>query len=199
MLLKQQQAITCKDAINISPQLVSFLFCVTEVEIQFHGLRVLLEPHSFTLLSKASSPFWTSPLASRWKLHWIFWVGSGLGGATAALTHQLIYAQVGTLNAFALHNSTDKKQPKLYISQISTDDSLYFHRQCPSDVTITFHSITSSRATDRCDKNRSFLNLSHFFPKLSTLDLAVAVAASPGFQLRYTLTLIIAVYCEGSY
>ena len=57
MLLKQQQAITCKDAINISPPLVSFLFCVTEVEIQFHGLRVLLEPHSFTLLSKALSPF----------------------------------------------------------------------------------------------------------------------------------------------
>ena len=31
-----------------------------------------------------------------WKLHWIFWVGPGLGGATAALTHQLIYAQVSS-------------------------------------------------------------------------------------------------------
>ena len=88
----------------------------------------------------------------------------------------------------------DKKQPKLhiYIPQISTDDSFYFHRQCPSDVTITFHSITSSSATDRCDKNRSSLNLSHFFPKLSTLDLAVAVAASPGFQLRHWLLQYIA-------
>ena len=49
--------------------------------------------HIFLYLNHdlAMSVFYNS-----WKLHWIFWVGPGLGGATAALTHQLIYAQVSS-------------------------------------------------------------------------------------------------------
>ena len=48
----------------------------------------------FYVLREENSPCSLSNLChNRWKLHWIFWVGPGLGGATAALTHQLIYAQ----------------------------------------------------------------------------------------------------------
>ena len=46
-----------------------------------------------TTLSLFSSPL-LKVSYKRWRLHWIFWVGPGLGGATAALTHQLIFVQV---------------------------------------------------------------------------------------------------------